>query len=82
MNGSQLFASSSPIAVRVASIAASGGGDVGVEVLEPQNVRVVPRRRRDAVDVEPRDLLETRDAHRLLLASAEPKLAVIRRRRG
>ncbi len=36
---------------------------VGVEVLEAQHLRVVTRRRRDAVDVEPGDLLQTLDAH-------------------
>src|SRR5581483_5613911 len=37
--------------------------DVGVEVLEPEDVGIVAGRGGDAVDVEPRDVLEPPDAH-------------------
>jgi hypothetical protein len=51
------------------------GRDVGVEVLQAEDVRVVAGRRGDAVDAEARDVLETRDADRLgpPLARAERK---------
>jgi len=39
------------------------GRDVGVEVLHAKNVGIVARRCGDAIDVEPRDVLETPDAH-------------------
>ena len=63
VKGSQLFASSSPIAARVASSAASGGRDVCVEVLEAKDVGAVAGRRGDAIDVKTRDLFKTSDAH-------------------
>jgi hypothetical protein len=37
--------------------------EVGVEVLHPQDVRIGAGGRGHAVDVEPRDLVEARDAH-------------------
>jgi len=65
VNGSQLFASSSPIAARVAAIAASGGA---------MSVSRFSSRRGDPINVEAPNVLQTPDAHRSL------PLAWLRRR--
>jgi hypothetical protein len=46
-----------------------GRRDVGVEVLQAQDVRILTGRSGDAIDAEPRNVLEARDAHPLLLLS-------------
>jgi hypothetical protein len=62
------------------------GWDVGVEVLQAQNVGVVAGRRGDPVDAEPGDVLKTPDAHRTLLLSPPvpltpgPRSSVMRER--
>jgi hypothetical protein len=56
-----------------------GGRDVGVEVLEAQDLGVVAGCSGDAVDVEARDVLETPDAHARTLLSFRPSLTPGRR---
>jgi len=62
--------------VRVVGVDGSGVSrlsrrrDVGVEVLEPKNVRVVTSGRRNAVDVEAGDLIEARGHYSVTLTGA------------